>query len=537
MNTASTNYQTSFRITSSEHDAFEAVQSIVFGWVTSKEKDKHLGKSLEKFRLGHSWACLHYTKSFLQTLSTQDEHGEVWAMRYSHRDRELRAARFWHTDIGLRRKSSEAVLSVRVSYSWNIENIGTDLTAPQPSVPYFVRTIVEKLNAYTGRREFRLIQKPLPFRHVGQGKALCDFISSPARRYPLLVVNGDSPQAVREANRMATETTGKCLVAIISENVDLAEEIRQFLPADFRINYGHLRVFFPFVGSNNNFTRHRWFEIANPSFSANREALVSGLLRNNILREDEAIESIEDVQHVETRARLIALKLSTDSKSAELAEFFKHFEEVEKQKDEFKKLSDSFASEVDSLEEQVRQISWKNQEMQLRLETLGKRQESERVQLHELLPTLPDSLSRVLKAAGKFYSNLCITPNAVKSAEDDTGNECINETWEILGQLNNMLHRLKFESETAIDLEAAFDANSRYELAMSEGKNTKKDSKLMGLRLIEFEGETFDITPHVKYGNRAPKMVRVHFSFDEDKKRIIVGFVGSHMENATSKRR
>jgi hypothetical protein len=35
----------------------------------------------------------------------------------------------------------------------------------------------------------------------------------------------------------------------------------------------------------------------------------------------------------------------------------------------------------------------------------------------------------------------------------------------------------------------------------------------------------------VKYGNRAPKLLRVHYYPDRERRRIVIGHCGDHLEN------
>jgi hypothetical protein len=70
---------------------------------------------------------------------------------------------------------------------------------------------------------------------------------------------------------------------------------------------------------------------------------------------------------------------------------------------------------------------------------------------------------------------------------------------------------------------------------MNEGKLTQKDKKLMRLRMLVHDGKEYDITPHLKHHNNEPKSVRIYFAFDEDAKKIIVGHIGRHIPNATTK--
>ncbi len=100
--------------------------------------------------------------------------------------------------------------------------------------------------------------------------------------------------------------------------------------------------------------------------------------------------------------------------------------------------------------------------------------------------------------------------------------------------MNDVLYRLKFVDGQK-ELERSFKDETGYELAMSEGRNTKRDNKLMSLRILQVGVHEYDITPHLKHLNNEPKSVRIYFAFDENMKKIIVGHIGRHIPNATTK--
>ena len=112
----------------------------------------------------------------------------------------------------------------------------------------------------------------------------------------------------------------------------------------------------------------------------------------------------------------------------------------------------------------------------------------------------------------------------------------MNESWEILIHLATSLFDLKFRTDNPGDLSKRFQEVSGYEYCKTEGGQTKKDSSLSKLRVIEHEGKKYEIWPHVKKGNKAPKMIRVHFAFDEENEKIVVGYVGLHMKNSTTRK-
>lgn len=135
-------------------------------------------------------------------------------------------------------------------------------------------------------------------------------------------------------------------------------------------------------------------------------------------------------------------------------------------------------------------------------------------------------------------------PDALDSA-DEYAEECggywgkpeqLAIAWEMVFGLATKLYELVFE-ENSNRLENAFgEAFSSFELAMSEGKQTKKDSRLMALRQRVHEGQEIDISPHIKYGDRRPKLLRLYFAICRDTKRLIIGSFGDHLENYSTQK-
>ena len=364
------------------------------------------------------------------------------------------------------------------------------------------------------------------------GQVLAEFISSPARRYPLIVFNGNGRGHMEEAKRLAWDVAGKSQVVVVATNQELGEELRHYLGQDYWVSFGYFRVFFPFNQRRNSPERHRWYDVGSSDYATQRDGIVHGLLRNHILQERYTVESVWDVNRLIAREKLIKLKAASPEQQKELEEFFTLHAEVEKERDDFKAEAANYASEVDRLEDQVRQLDWRCKDYQGRLDAGAS---GPAVNVAEILPTLPTNLVEVAKMAGRAFPRLVITENALKSAGDFHDCRCVSEAWEILLHLNSCIWGLKFEANEQVDWEKTFREKTGYELAMSEGKQTQDDKKLMRLRKIVHDGREYDITPHVKHGNVEPKLVRVHFAFDEGAKKIVVGHVGRHIPNYTSK--
>ena len=107
--------------------------------------------------------------------------------------------------------------------------------------------------------------------------------------------------------------------------------------------------------------------------------------------------------------------------------------------------------------------------------------------------------------------------------------------WECLYAVATVLPRLAFE-EFSKDLPSLFRSQTGFELSLTEGKMTKKDSALMSLREITFDDRQWNMSPHIKYGTRSPKCLRVHFALDDDAQRVIIGYCGDHIKTAGTRR-
>ncbi len=99
------------------------------------------------------------------------------------------------------------------------------------------------------------------------------------------------------------------------------------------------------------------------------------------------------------------------------------------------------------------------------------------------------------------------------------------------------LHDLLMQELPAQQVAETFKNRAKFELTWTESKETKRDNKLMAKRRLVYEGREMDITPHVKWGNTAPRLLRVHFYVDRDHKRIVIGHCGDHLDTYGTRRR
>jgi hypothetical protein len=526
------NSQTSIRIHRTDEQTYFAVIRSIYDWLIKKKREKVILNKWKEFSFKGQWE--QQGNSQIHTVTCiQSEDVRSWALEYVHPDSSLGPKRYWHTHVGLRDTGEDLIISVRVGYSWNHEDLSIEAEPPSPSVPNFVKILVAKFKAYSGRKEFRLIETPLPLGEKGHGQLINDFVFSPERRYPLIVFNGDSEEHKLEANRLASQLTGKAQVVIVANNPTIGDELKQAFPYDYHIAYKTMRVFFPMHTGQRSSVRHRWYDIATTDYEDQRAGIVSGLLRNHNLFEKDAIESIADVYRLISKTKLSKLSQSTTEASPEETQKFylEYITETENKLKEAKLEAEEYAQIVDEHAATIQNLEWTCQ-------SLAKKTEKTHLLSidRNILSVLPSSLPEVVNLASKLYADRMIfADEAFESAEESSSCELVADAWAILFHLSTTLYDLVFKTQNPGDIGRTFQDRTGFEYARTEGKQTKNSRELCNLRKIQHNGKDYEIWPHIKKGNEGNKMIRIHFDFDTDTEKILIGFVGLHMGNASTR--
>lgn len=531
-------YQTSFRVQSTDgKPAFPALQNVIYGWILEKEKDRRTKIDKKSFFMRCDWQNLFETRSSIGTNTFLCDDYRAWALRYSEQDRDIGKKRYWYTDIGLKEVGKDVIFYARLSYARGQHDLSTREEIPLSTIPRFIRYILQgNFKLYSREPAFRLFDCPVPVNKEGTGKAIAELIISEARYYPLIVFNGGSDILVKEAKTLARELAGKCQVILLGDNAELAEEFRIYLPKELWIGYGKFRVYFRVTALNRNPQRHRFFDIADPEYPNQRHGIINGLLRNHTLEEDGCIQNISEIGRLITLSKLHRFRRENPEKEAEVNEVYALVEQIEKERDDYKQQADYFASEHDAIKAELRREKAKSMHYLPGQQLLD--QDRARIKFLDNLSSLPCDLGGTVTCFHNLFpGKLLFADNCKKTANEYSSFTDLNVAWEMLYHLGDTLYKLKFESSESVDLEDCFKDKTGYALGMSEGRQTKRDSHLMALRQISHEGKVYDITPHVKWGTKPPKMLRIHFAFDEELRQIIVGYIGPHMDNATTRTR
>lgn len=107
--------------------------------------------------------------------------------------------------------------------------------------------------------------------------------------------------------------------------------------------------------------------------------------------------------------------------------------------------------------------------------------------------------------------------------------------WEILYMIANDLVDLFRQKEGNLT-EEEITTIAGCEVAMQEGSMTRKDNTLMRLREDEYEGKGISVEPHLKLKQvkGEPAHQRLHFCYDPELKKIIIGYLGDHLDSAAT---
>ncbi|GHC12004.1 hypothetical protein [Cerasicoccus arenae] len=531
-----THYQTSFRVKSKdERDVYTAVQNVIFGWLCEKLKNQEGGYDLAQrddrkaFFTRCTWEDFQFTS--IATNFYKCEEYTAWALRLT--ERKYDQGSFWYTDIAIKVIGDMAVFYCRVAYAWNLHDLRAHDSAPSTNVPRFVRYLTGgNFKVYSGTERYDLFNLPVPFSKVEHGKYLAGLIMSPARKYPVLIFNGQNALE-DEAKFFAKRLAGKCQVILIKDDEALAEEIRKYLPKEMRVPYGGFRVFFALDPENPRPERHRYYYLDEATYHQDREAIINNLLRNHPLEEEGCVRNISDVSRMLTLYKLLRFRDEHSELSKEVDEITKLITDIEKERDEANEEASYMASEHSIIQEEKRALESKLGALSIKgnSDALVK----ERAEWAAGLSAFPETLLQVSKTFQSLHSDRLIFLDwALKSAEEYVEFSDIEHAWKMFYHLATTMHAIKFQEGGKGDFERIFRERTGIELATSEGTMTNKNKDLVKLRKVNYGEREYDISFHLKHQNAKPRLLRIHFAFVDTEQKILVGYVGPHMPNHTT---
>lgn len=472
-----------------------------------------------------------------------------WGFEMIHPDFDERARR-WSVEITLRHNEDGSVRFTTVVQNWMMQNyIGEYPMPPSASAPSYVRSLLDDPSLTCRKGDVILKAQPINVTN-NTCQTIYDQLLSDQRLCPFVFI-AHSPQTkgvLVNPVRIAAALIGNGIVHVLP-TTSVVDEMNYYMGEVLHCEYGSVRVYQPHIAKADpaNARRHRYLSasfIAQHGEDSILRFLTNGLARNGSTFRPTDFTSFTDIFTERRRHAIKKLVTESKGKSEEAAVVWEENEKLTAQASGWESMAIQYESENTALKSENTSLKYRVEEAD-RVHHRIKDLESQAEGLKHLR-TLPSSLPEILTTVMKLFPNrIEIAENALATAKDyadeHDGYWCRPEqlaiAWEMVFGLATKLHDLIFIDESN-NLEDDFGQTfSTFELALSEGKQTKKDARLMALRKLDHGGDEIDITMHIKYGNKKPKMLRLHFAIKRETKKLIVGHFGDHMENYSTRKR
>ncbi len=532
----------------------------ITGWIRSKE-----GPTAN---LKAPWALQRGTwrkpdnRASVEVDSIVDSSGATtaWALRYSHQDAEF-APRQWVIDVGIvPLEPRRWRLALTVGNSLRSNFMGREPGRLPSTPPRLIRTLVDSSRWKCWSGSLRLLTTPTPI-EVGKANILRDLIELQGRACALAYVSRDrqTGETLIDPSRLAMSISGSGLV-LVAASPDLDEELEYLIPFEFRSPNGMVRVYAPGARLDDvrQSFRHRFFtkqQIESAGAQEIEQQIARSLTaRSGWARIQSTVVSIDDVRAAHREARRAELKAQDSQES--IKELLALYEQANaelteqlagrtEEKNAAEQRTDEAELEAEELRDKLRAAEYEREVH--RTDAVEAKRKS--ASLEASLVTargifeLPTTLEAVVSLIGQLHGDkIVFTERAVATAKAAVLNDAPDGAeiaWRHLHAAATVLPALAFEQNVpAGTLPTRFrEASGGLELSMTEGKTTKADAKLVDARTIVLNGRSWDGVAHIKFGSKAPRLLRIHFALDRDSQRVIVGHCGDHLDTAGTRRR
>lgn len=532
-------------------NAWAAVVGEIRAWMARKEKDPLKGF----FFKGGSWIAPAPAWARVETRALSDDGAtpEMWAVRYEHVDSEVKSRR-WSTNIGVMQVGpQEWRIAVELTHRLRPGFVGREPAAPQPSSPRLVTGLLDSRNWVARIGSMRLTAHPLSMK-VGKAPDFAKALTDVQRLVPIILVSCDRKTGVPKLDsaNLSRALAGTAVV-YVCESPDCDYELEHFVPMRFRSPNGTVRIYAPGVDFSQDWTsaRHRFFTAKEIEEQGDDEIIghiVRALTRSDAWRGlQSSITSIDDIDARIRERRLSELRNAGAGSLKEKQEMLALFEsENEALVGEAKRLAEELVAEKEKRAQAEDSVARQEYELELARASAAEARAQVRAQKSALqavvgLTTWPENAPDVAALAIKVSGErLVFTNEALRSLQKSdfaTCDDAASIIWRCLRAMATDLHELVMEDLSAQQVAETFKNRTKFDLTWTESKETKRDNRLMAKRRLMHEGLELDITPHVKWGNTAPRLLRVHFWVDRDRKRLIIGHCGDHLDTYGTRRR
>ena len=550
-----THFRCVFDVSSADNlpNAWAALIGEIRAWISRKEKIDIKGW----FFGGGHWNSQGRSRAQVEvkTFNEVNPPHTIWALRYDHLDSTV-LARHWITNIGVTQvRDNEWRVAIHVLHGLRADYIGTRPEDPRGSSPNLVAALLNSERWLARAGSLRLRGKP-EWIKVGKGDLFADLLQDPLRLAPIVLVSCErkTNKPKLDAGRLSAELAGTAVV-YVCESPECDDELAYRIPFRFQSPNGTVRIYAPNADFKKEWTStcHRFIsanEIDSDGTDTACNNIVYALTRSDSWQGLTAsVCTIEDIGTRIREYRLNALRRTHKRSMEERDELLELYdEEIEKQRQTIVTLQRRIENANGRLTDAEDKIS----RGEFDLEQANASAEYAKEEVRDLrrstqavteLVEWPASPPDLVEFSGRVFSDrLILTEKSRKSLAESKFIGCNDSTgilWRCLRAIANDLHQLLFGGGelSPVTIAERFTQETGFRLAWTETKQTKRHKRLVALRHMNYNGKQIDITPHVKWGKKPPRCLRVHFWVDQQRKQLVIGHCGDHLDTDGTRRR
>jgi hypothetical protein len=545
-------------------NAWRALQNHFRWWVKYRARGDKSGLEGEWFGKGGIWKHSLPDQMAVETVAEKDGQGtSLWSMRMDEACRAVEKRR-WISDVALTAEPGKPVtVFLQVQYEVEPRFAHREPEAPPPNSPNVVKRILsdDRLWVFAGTESLGLEPE---YWKPGNGYLLWERILDENRDCPLVYIS-----RLYAEDRLAIDAEGlaKTLAGVasvhVASSVKLDKETGKHFSPELRCWNGRMRVYLPRVlaGDARDARRHRCYE-AHELEGEQGPAILRELqatLARYVLQQGRAkVRVVEDVRRIGSERAIQRLKanleraLTEEEKAKELQAYVwalqqeqsilkKKIDDLEK---EVRRVEDERDFQRLELEEQV--LEWMSRYEKVTDQFAGFQKSlkekqnlltslQDRASVMERLSELPVKVTAVCEFFGKGFGDRLDFSERGRRSFAKAQFADAKSVWNALWKLYYVLHPQVFDGDASVDLEGLFRREG-LDLAMSEGKLTKKNSHLMRQREDTYQNRKISIAPHLKFSSKG-EYLRIYFAIDRESRRFVIGEVTDHLDTAGTQRR
>lgn len=370
----------------------------------------------------------------------------------------------------------------------------------------------------------RISHEPIRLYGITGGGRLVDLIDDPDRTLPIVVVSQAQGFTLHPSltQRLADELIAVALVAEIDD--EASWQVTRRLGTEWSCFQGSLRLYWPKKGALNNPRQHPLWTSRRLLNQAPDHKAAADRIRNQLRKRLLGMTPLTVVQPPEIAKLEIAVALDKlESRFAEAKENADNSELIK-----------MYEGEIDSLNTDIAELKSVIKTLRTELATLRIQQEWRGADGQGVLPDehfAPSTVAEAVSVARKVFVQDLTFGDSVKDSclelSDAAGPpDKVYQYFEVLGWLAEAKRKGPL-GKTMIEWLREWDVH-----ASLESETTRKDRNAMSRRKWHDGRGLRQFELHLKPSNvtSPDKVVRIYFDWDEATEKIVIGYVGRHLD-------